>query len=56
MKRKQKFFRKACFLLRKQAKEESLARFLLMYLVDEPTITFNNNINLELPKNIEKIF
>lgn len=53
MKRKQAL-EKACFLLRKQAKEESLARFLLMYLVDEPTITFNNNINLELPKNIEK--
>ncbi|MBU0278294.1 peptide chain release factor N(5)-glutamine methyltransferase [Gemella sp. zg-1178] len=53
MKRKQAL-EKACFLLREQAKEESLARFLLMYLLDEDVRKFNNNINLELEKKLEE--
>lgn len=42
---------KACFLLRKQAKEETLARFLLQYLLEEDTNTFNTNLDEQL--NIE---
>ena len=38
---------KACLLLRRQAKEESLARFLLMYMLDEMR-EFNENLALEL--------
>ncbi|GAB7568317.1 peptide chain release factor N(5)-glutamine methyltransferase [Gemella sp. Musashino-2025] len=45
---------KACFLLRKHAKEESLARFLLMYLVDENSSTFNKEISSELDKKTEE--
>lgn len=45
---------KACFLLQKQAKEQNLARFLLMYLVDENSSTFNSNLDKQLPKEIEE--
>ena len=38
---------KACLLLKRQAKEESLARFLLMYMLDEMR-EFNENLALEL--------
>lgn len=34
---------KACFLLREQAKEESLAKFLLMYILEEDLVEFNSN-------------
>ncbi|MGX7068919.1 peptide chain release factor N(5)-glutamine methyltransferase [Gemella bergeri] len=53
MKRRQAMT-KACFLLRKHAKEESLARFLLMYLVDENSSTFNKEISSELDKKTEE--
>lgn len=43
---------KACSLLREQGKEESLARFLLMYLLDENVTTFNYNMRNELDNNI----
>ena len=45
---------KACFLLREQAKEESLAKFLLMYMLDENFTTFNNNLTKELSFEEEK--
>ena len=47
---------KACFLLEKQAKEQSLARFLLMYMLDENSHDFNNNFDKELSVTEEKIF
>lgn len=52
MKRRQAIL-KACFLLRKHAKEESLARFLLMYLLDENSNTFNVNLDNELNSEVE---
>ncbi len=48
---------KACLLLRRQGKEESLARFLLMYILDESPQLFSNNISEELSgENEEKYF
>lgn len=44
---------KACLLLRRQAKEESLARFLLMYMLDEMR-EFNENLALELTEEYEQ--
>lgn len=44
---------KACLLLRRQAKEESLARFLLMYMLDEIR-EFNENLALELTEEDEQ--
>ena len=39
---------KACLLLRRQAKEESLAKFLLMYMLDESAEQFSNKLSEEL--------
>lgn len=39
---------KACLLLRRQDKEESLAKFLLMYMLDETTEQFSNKLSEEL--------
>lgn len=39
---------KACLLLRRQAKEESLAKFLLMYMLDETAEQFSNKLSEEL--------
>ena len=44
---------KACLLLRRQGKEESLARFLLMYMFDEIR-EFNENLALELTEEDEQ--
>ena len=44
---------KACLLLRRQAKEESLARFLLIYMLDEMR-EFNENLALELTEEDEQ--
>ena len=44
---------KACLLLRRQAKEENLARFLLMYMLDEMR-EFNENLALELTEEDEQ--
>ena len=44
---------KACLLLRRQAKEESLARFLLMYMLDE-MCEFNENLARELTEEDEQ--
>ena len=44
---------KACLLLRRQEKEESLARFLLMYMFDE-ICEFNENLALELTEEDEQ--
>ena len=44
---------KACLLLKRQAKEESLARFLLMYMLDEMH-EFNENLALELTEEDEQ--
>lgn len=44
---------KACLLLRRQAKEESLARFLLMYMLGEMR-EFNENLALELTEEDEQ--
>ena len=44
---------KACLLLRRKAKEESLARFLLMYMLDEMR-EFNENLALELTEEDEQ--
>ena len=44
---------KACLLLRRQTKEESLARFLLMYMLDEMR-EFNENLALELTEEDEQ--
>ena len=38
----------ACLLLRRQDKEESLAKFLLMYMLDETTEQFSNKLSEEL--------
>ena len=47
MNRKQAIL-KACLLLRRQDKEESLAKFLLMYMLDETTEQFSNKLSEEL--------
>ena len=44
---------KACLLLRRQEKEESLARFLLIYMLDEMR-EFNENLALELTEEDEQ--
>ena len=38
---------KACLLLRRQDKEESLAKFLLMYMLDETTEQFSKELSVE---------
>ena len=45
---------KACLLLRRQGKEESLARFLLMYMLDESPHLFSNNLSEQISKEIEE--
>ena len=52
MKRRQAII-KACLLLRRQGKEESLARFLLMYILDESPHLFSNNLSEQMSKEIE---
>ncbi|WP_314406365.1 peptide chain release factor N(5)-glutamine methyltransferase [uncultured Gemella sp.] len=47
---------KACLLLRRQGKEESLARFLLMYMLDEKPQLFSNNISEVLSKENEEMY
>ena len=48
---------KACLLLRRQGKEESLARFLLMYILDESSQLFSNNLSEQMSKeNEDKYF
>ena len=45
---------KACLLLRRQGKEESLARFLLMYMLDESPQLFSNSFSEQMSKENEK--
>ena len=45
---------KACLLLRRQGKEESLARFLLMYMLDESPQIFSNSLSEQLSKEKEE--
>ena len=47
---------RACLLLRRQGKEESLARFLLMYVLDENSQQFTNNISEQLSKEKEELY
>ena len=47
---------RACLLLRRQGKEESLARFLLMYILDENSQQFTNNITEQLSKEKEDLY
>ena len=48
---------KACLLLRRQGKEESLARLLLMYMLDESPQLFSNSFSEQLSQeNEEKYF
>ena len=47
---------RACLLLRRQGKEESLARFLLMYILDENSQEFTNNISELLTKEKEELY
>ena len=48
---------KACLLLRRQGKEESLARFLLMYILDESPQLFSNSLSDQMSKeNEDKYF
>lgn len=47
---------RACLLLRRQGKEESLARFLLMYILDENSQEFINNISEQLSKEKEELY
>ena len=47
---------KACLLLRRQEKEESLARFLLMYMLDENSQLFSNNLSEQLSKEKENLY
>lgn len=48
---------KACLLLRRQGKEESLARFLLMYMLDESSQLFSNSLSEQLSQeNEDKYF
>ena len=44
---------KACLLLRRQGKEESLARFLLMYMLDESPQLFSNSVSEQMSKENE---
>ena len=44
---------KACLLLRRQGKEESLAKFLLMYMLDESPQLFSNSLSEQLSKEKE---
>lgn len=44
---------KACLLLRRQGKEESLARFLLMYMLDESPQLFSNCMSEQMSKENE---
>ena len=44
---------KACLLLRRQGKEESLARFLLMYMLEENPQLFSNSLSEQLSKEKE---
>ena len=44
---------KACLLLRRQGKEESLARFLLMYMLDENPQLFSKSLSKQLSKEKE---
>ena len=44
---------KACLLLRRQGKEESLARFLLMYMLDESPQLFSNSLSEQMSKETE---
>ena len=44
---------KACLLLRRQGKEESLARFLLMYILDESPQLFSNSLSEQMSKENE---
>ena len=44
---------KACLLLRRQGKEESLARFLLMYMLDESPQLFSNSFSEQMSKENE---
>ncbi|WP_314989053.1 peptide chain release factor N(5)-glutamine methyltransferase [uncultured Gemella sp.] len=47
---------RACLLLRRQGKEESLARFLLMYMLDENAQQLTNNISEQLSKEKEELY
>ena len=47
---------KACLLLRRQEKEENLARFLLMYMLDENSQLFSNNLSEQLSKEKEDLY
>ena len=47
---------RACLLLRRQGKEESLARFLLMYMLDENAQQLTNNISEQISKEIEELY
>ena len=48
---------KACLLLRRRGKEESLARFLLMYILDESPQLFSNSLSEQMSKeNEDKYF
>lgn len=47
---------RACLLLRRQGKEESLARFLLMYMLNENSQQFTNNISEQLSKEKEELY
>ena len=51
---RRKAITKACLLLRRQGKEESLARFLLMYMLDESSQLFSNKLSEQLSKEIEE--
>ncbi len=44
---------KACLLLRRQEKEESLAKFLLMYMFDETSQSFNSKLSEQLSLEVE---
>ncbi|MBF0713883.1 peptide chain release factor N(5)-glutamine methyltransferase [Gemella sp. GH3] len=50
--RREQALAKACSLLREQGKEESIARFLLMYLLDEKPNKFINKYKEDLTKEI----
>ena len=47
---------KACLLLRRQGKEESLARFLLMYMLDESPQLFSNSLSEQLSAEQENLY
>ena len=47
---------RACLLLRRPGKEDSLARFLLMYILDENSQQFTNNISEQLTKEKEELY